>query len=46
MTAPPPTVRLAAALHRLYIRRISAVIADRQEELAALIAQQRLKGTS
>jgi hypothetical protein len=45
MTAPPPTVRLAAAFYRLYIRRISGVITDQQSELAALIDQQQhLKG--
>jgi hypothetical protein len=47
MTAPLPAVRLTAALHRLYIRRISAVITDQQSELAALIDQQQvMKGPS
>ncbi|WP_392971002.1 hypothetical protein [Streptomyces sp. LN245] len=47
MTAPSPAVRFTAALYRLYIRRLSAAIADRQDELAALIAQQQcMKGTS
>jgi hypothetical protein len=50
MTAPVP-VRLspadefATALYLLYIRLAAAVIAERQAELAALIAQQQhLKG--